>query len=117
MALLVLICIQIAVVGLFQPPLILAAVTIEGFCSAGILPLMMQALMETPAIGPERMGTAAGLYFSVGEIGGFGGPLIMGTVTDATGGSFLAAMLAFAVLMLVMLIPALRLPVTRSAHA
>ena len=41
--------------------------------------------METPGVGAARMGAAAGLFFSTGELGGFLGPLCMGLLRDATG--------------------------------
>jgi nitrate/nitrite transporter NarK len=37
-----------------------------------------------PGVGAERMGTAGGLFFSVGEIGGFLGPFLMGYLRDVT---------------------------------
>ena len=43
-------------------------------------------LVETPGIGERRAGTASGLYFSTAEIGGVGGPVMLGVVYDATGG-------------------------------
>ena len=42
-------------------------------------------LMETPRIGAKRIGTAAGLFFAAAEIGGFGGPFLLGFLRDLTG--------------------------------
>ena len=50
-----------------------------------IVPVTLLILMETPGVGAARMGAAAGLFFAVAEIGGFGGPLLLGAVRDATG--------------------------------
>jgi len=36
-------------------------------------------------IGPRLTGTAAGLVFAVGEIGGFAGPFLIGWLHDLTG--------------------------------
>jgi nitrate/nitrite transporter NarK len=51
----------------------------------GLFPLLTVALMDMPEVGPRRMGVAGGLFFSIGEIGGFGGPFIMGVLKDVTG--------------------------------
>lgn len=69
---------------------------------------MMNVLMELPLIGSMYMGAAAGLHFSVEEIGGFVGPLIIGTLTDSTG-SFFGGLLILSVVMWVMILPALTL--------
>lgn len=84
------------------------AIAVEGFCAAALMPLMMNILMEMPLIGPACMGAAAGLYFAVGEIAGFAGPSIIGVLTTATG-SFFAGMLVLAVVMWLMIVPAVRL--------
>jgi cyanate permease len=51
----------------------------------GLFPLLTVALMDMPEVGPQRMGVVGGLFFSIGEIGGFGGPFIMGVLKDVTG--------------------------------
>jgi predicted MFS family arabinose efflux permease len=71
-----------------------------GFGRSATTPLMMLLLMETDAVGPGRMGTAAGLYFTVGELGGFAGPAVIGLLLNATGG-FLIPLGALAALLLV----------------
>ncbi len=50
------------------------------------MPVLTLVLMETPGVGARRMGSAAGLFFSASEVGGFSGPFLMGVVRDATGG-------------------------------
>lgn len=91
--------------------LLIAALAIEGFCAAALMPLMMNILMEMPLIGPVYMGAAAGLYFSVGELGGFVGPSIIGALASATD-SFFAGILIVSIVMWLMILPAtkLRLP-------
>jgi cyanate permease len=81
---------------------------IEGFCAAAVTPLMLNTLMETPAVGARNMGTAAGLFFAVGEIGGTLGPVLLGATADLTG-SFMSGMLVLAGVMLAMIGPALRI--------
>lgn len=50
------------------------------------------------------MGAAGGLFFSVGEIGGFLGPLLIGVLADLTG-SFTVGILALAAIVLTMVVP------------
>ena len=49
-------------------------------------PMLVLLLMDTPGVSARRMGAAAGLYFASGEVGGFGGPFLLGALRDATGG-------------------------------
>jgi cyanate permease len=84
------------------------AIAVEGFCAAAIQPLMLNILMEMPSVGPRRMGTAAGIFFSVGEVGGTLGPVIMGLLADLTG-SFTPGLLGMAAIMWMMLVLALRI--------
>lgn len=78
---------------------------VYGFCSGALTPLMMLVLMDMHDVGTELMGAAGGLYFMVGEIGGFSGPFVMGYVKDYTG-SFLFGIVLLAILVEIMLIPA-----------
>ena len=43
-------------------------------------------LIDLPAVGEKRVGTASGLYFSFAEVGGVAGPLTLGLLYDLTGG-------------------------------
>ena len=83
-------------------------IALEGFCAAAIQPLMLNILMEMPSVGPRRMGTAAGIFFSVGEVGGTLGPVFMGLLADLTG-SFTPGLIGMAAIMWIMLVPALRI--------
>ena len=64
-----------------------------------MMPVLTPILMETPGVGALRMGAAGGLFFAAAEIGGFGGPFLLGILRDATdsltlGVLFLAALSA-----------------------
>ncbi|MEX2598544.1 MAG: MFS transporter, partial [Dehalococcoidia bacterium] len=50
-----------------------------------LMPVLTLVLMETKGVGARRMGSAAGLFFAASEIGGFGGPFLMGILRDTTG--------------------------------
>ncbi|MEO7405161.1 MAG: hypothetical protein ABIU95_15985, partial [Burkholderiales bacterium] len=60
-------------------------------------PVLMLVLMEAPGVESRNMGAASGLYFTVGEIGGVTGPVIVGIIADASGG-FTTAILALTAL-------------------
>ena len=64
-----------------------------------MMPILTLILMETRGVGALRMGAAGGLFFAAAEIGGFGGPFLLGILRDATdsltlGVLFLAALSA-----------------------
>jgi CP family cyanate transporter-like MFS transporter len=64
---------------------LLAALCVFGITRAGATPLMLLVLMDMQEIGAARSGTAAGLYFTFGEVGGFGGPFLIGVLSGALG--------------------------------
>ena len=59
---------------------------LQGVASRGVMPVMMLILMDARQISPSRMGAVGGLYFTVGEVGGVLGPLMLGVTADVTGG-------------------------------
>lgn len=88
--------------------LLVTAIAMEGFCAFAVTPLMLNTMMELPSVGARNMGTAAGIFFTVGEVGGTLGPFLLGLTADMTG-SFTLGMFGMAAVMWVMVIPALRL--------
>jgi len=94
----------ILLMGTSSGPVLWAIAIVYGFCSGALLPLLMLVLMDMRDVGKEHMAAAGGLYFTVGEIGGFGGPSIMGYINDRTG-SFLPSFVVFSILTEMMLIP------------
>jgi cyanate permease len=77
----------IVLIGLFS----------TGFLMRAITPLLLLTLMEMSEVGTEHMGSVGGLYFSMGEIGGFLGPFMMGYIKDLTG-SFLFGIYALTII-------------------
>jgi cyanate permease len=63
-------------------------VVVAGVGIGGLAPLMRSIPIELDGIGPQLTGVATGLVFTVGEVGGFAGPFLIGSLRDATG-SFL----------------------------
>lgn len=84
-----------------------------GFISGALMPILMLILMDMHDVGEKRMGAAGGLYFTIGEIGGFSGPFIIGFLKDYTG-SFFHGVLFLSIFTLAMLIPTLILDERRA---
>jgi len=89
--------VSVLLIGITSGPLLLFALVLLGLGRYPVNAMMMLILMDTPQVGAVYMGAAAGLYFSIGEIGGFVGPFMLGYLLDLTGG-FLAGILVLAAL-------------------
>ena len=75
-------------------------VVLVGFGMGGLSPLIRAVPVELDGVGPSLTGAAVGLIFAVGEIGGFLGPVLIGTLRDLTG-SFTSGVILCAVAALV----------------
>ena len=62
-----------------------------GIAGSSLFPIVILILMDTPEVGEKHMGLAGGIFFCVAEIGGFAGPLVMGTLADLTGAFLVGA--------------------------
>lgn len=71
---------------------------------AAMVPLVLVALMEAPAVNPQNMGSANGLWFSFAEMGGTLGPLAVGLVGDTSVGFAGSMILLASVLGLLLLL-------------
>ena len=81
----------VGLVGLLAPPAFLLTalvVAVAGVGIGGLAPLMRSIPIELDGIGPGLTGVATGLIFTVGEVGGFAGPFLVGGLRDVSG-SFL----------------------------
>jgi cyanate permease len=73
-------------VALAADPLVAAALVAGVGLGLGVIAPLLRALpVELDGVGAERTGTAVGLVFAVGELGGFAGPALVGALRDATG--------------------------------
>ncbi len=90
----------VAGVGL---PVTVAAVGLVGVSLGGLSPLVRAIPTELDGIGPRLTATANGLIFTVGEVGGFAGPFLVGGLRDLTGsfGPGFAALTAASVVIVV----------------
>jgi cyanate permease len=71
-----------------------------GLGVGGLSPLIRSIPVELNDIGPALTGTAVGLVYAFGEIGGFLGPVLMGALRDTTG-SFTAGIVLCAIAALI----------------
>jgi MFS transporter, CP family, cyanate transporter len=65
---------------------LMLGVVLQGFARSSLMTVAMLTLVETRGVGEKHAGTAGGLFFSAAEIGGAGGPMLLGALYDATGG-------------------------------
>ncbi|MBN1685259.1 MAG: MFS transporter [Spirochaetales bacterium] len=89
--------------------LLMTGLLLAGIAGRSVMPILMLTLIDSPKVGPARMGAAGGLFFTAGEVGGVLGPLILGVLSDVAGnfGSGLYALAgssAFLVLLAVWLV-------------
>ena len=81
-----------------------SAITAWSIARSPIIAVSMLILMDTKGVGKARMGSAAGLFYAVAEVGGFSGPFILGAIRDLTGNLDMGIILiSSAVLMLIIL--------------
>ena len=58
---------------------------VSGIVRAPMMPILTLILMETKGVGSANIGAAVGLFFAAAEIGGFGGPFLLGILRDFSG--------------------------------
>jgi cyanate permease len=102
----------LGVVAVLAPAGVAVAVAgsvVAGLGVGGVGPLVRAVPTELPDVGAELTGTAVGLIFAVGQVGGFVGPFVVGALRDATA-SFAPGLTVLAAGGVVMLGAGLRLP-------
>jgi cyanate permease len=72
---------------------LITGLVLFGVTSSFGMPLLILVLMDIPKIGSRYMGSAAGMFFCVAEIGGFAGPFMVGAIKDLTGSFLMGAIL------------------------
>ena len=90
-----------------------AVVVVGGVGLGGLSPMIRTLPIELPGIGPRLTGTATGLIFAVGEVGGFLGPFLLGTLYDLTG-SYEAGLGVLAASGLLVVAAGMAMPETRA---
>ena len=72
-------------------PVLGFGLALQGIARYTMMTVAILLLMDAPGVPAERAGIAAGMFFTVAEIGGVLGPFSIGVVSDASG-SFDAAL-------------------------
>jgi MFS transporter, CP family, cyanate transporter len=67
-------------------PWLFAGLVAQGIARSSLMTVAMLTLVETRGVGERHAGVAGGLFFSVAEVGGAGGPMLLGALHDLTGG-------------------------------
>ena len=76
----------------------------QGIARSSMMTIAVLLLMETPEVGARHTGSASGLFFSAGEVGGVLGPLTIGVLYDRTGDFALALYLLTAICVVLLLL-------------
>lgn len=66
-------------------PLAALGIVAAGYGVGGLSPLVRAIPPDLDGVGSRLTGTAVGLVFAVGEVGGFFGPVLVGSLYDVTG--------------------------------
>jgi cyanate permease len=88
--------------------LTVAAVIVQSTLAGAMLPLLVAILLDLPGLTARQTATAAGLYFTVGQIGAAASPVIVGWLRDLTGG-FTVGLVVVAACSLATVAPAMRM--------
>ena len=97
-------------------PAIYLPIVALGFASWFYLPVLISFPMVLPGASPHRVAVMRATIFTIGGIGTFFGPLIVGATRDLTG-SYIPGLALFAVLAWSLAIGGFLLPETGSARA
>jgi len=89
---------------------LIAGIAIAGIGVGGLSPLVRLIPTEIDGIGPALTGTAVGVTFSFGQIGGFVAPFLIGSLQDLTG-SYVPGFAVLSVACVAAVVAAWRLPV------
>ncbi len=88
---------------------LITSLLVVNIASTPLFPILTLILTDTEEVGLKRIGAAVGLAFAASEIGGFGGPLLLGVVRDLTGSLDLGALiLAGVIAALILITPLIR---------
>ena len=87
---------------------LIGALLVQGFFAGAMIPLLMSLLMDLPGLGAGAVGTASGIFFTVGQTGGFGAPVLVGVLKGAFD-SFSPGIIFLASVAFVAILPAMLL--------
>lgn len=99
--------IAVGVLGL--PALTVTGLLVQSACAGALMALLFGVLVTLPGLPAQQSATAAGLYFTVGQLAAALSPIAVGWLLDSTGG-FTSGLVAVAVAVCVAIVPARLLP-------
>lgn len=99
---------SVASLALGNHVITVVSLVVQGLAAGALLPLLLATLLDLPEVDHRTSATAAGLYFTVGQIAGSVAPIGVGWLEDATG-SFTSGIVIVAAVVAVMVVPARRL--------
>lgn len=67
-------------------PVLAFGMVLQGIARSALMTVTVLTLVEMKGVGERNAGTASGLFFAAAEIGGVGGPVLLGVTYDLTGG-------------------------------
>ena len=87
--------------------LLWVALIFEGIAAGSMMTVLVLTLVEVPGVGQSRAGTAGGFFFAAAEIGGMGGPIMLGSLLAITGNfdSSLSSLAVIGLLLLLSVMP------------
>ena len=71
-------------IGMLEGALLAMSVAVYGFLRIVATTIIFLILMATPEVGSRHIGAVTGGFFSTAEIGGFGGPFLIGALLEWT---------------------------------
>ncbi len=77
--------IAILIIAMTSGVPMITGLVIYGLSYCCVMPLLLLILMDLPEVGSKYMGSASGMFFCVGELGGFVGPFMVGAIKDLAG--------------------------------
>jgi CP family cyanate transporter-like MFS transporter len=103
-------CVASAALGI--PGLTITGLLLQSLLAGALMPLLVGFLLDLPTLASAQVSTAAGLYFTVGQISAAASPVLVGLLRDATGG-FEVGIIAVASVAMAAAVPASRITVSR----
>jgi len=95
--------VSIYIVGVTSGSFLLLSLIVYGIISGAMMPLMLVVMMDLPSVGADYTGIASGLFFSIGPLMGFIGPILVGNLRDLTG-DFIVPLILLALVVEAMLL-------------
>ena len=87
---------------------------VQSVCAGALMPVLFGVLLALPGLPSRQAATAAGLYFTVGQLAAALSPVVVGLLLDSTGG-FTSGLAAITGAVIAAIVPARMLPPAQRA--